>query len=189
MATNVSICSSALVRLGDTPIASLAENTVRAMQCANIYPTERAALLRLHPWNCAIRRVLLAPMATAPAYGWTRQFALPGDHLRTLSVGRTADDRIDYETEGRRILANVDELPLRFVCDATEDAWDDLLVALMIQRMVWRLAYPVTKSTSKEEAERADYLLAEKRAKAVDGQENPPEELQWESEILASRAR
>ena len=49
MATPVSICSAALVMLGDKPIASLTESTDRARSVANVYPTERLAFLRAHP--------------------------------------------------------------------------------------------------------------------------------------------
>ena len=54
MATEVSICSNALRKLGDDPITSLTEDTERARLCNAFYNTARDSLLRSHPWNFAI---------------------------------------------------------------------------------------------------------------------------------------
>jgi hypothetical protein len=179
MATDVSICSAALLLLGDSPIATLGENTRSAQLCANLYPIAKRAVLRAHPWNCLIKRVVLSPLAQAPSFDWSHQFALPGDMLRILQVGLTGDT-LPYETEGKRILANTNTLRLRYVADLTEGNWDDMLVDVMVKRMECDLAYPITKSTSLRDSLLTEFMrpaigvLA--RAKNVDAQENPPEE-------------
>ncbi len=86
MATEVSICSNALRRLGDDPITSLTDDTERARLCNSFYPDARDAVLRLHTWNFAATRASLAKLATAPAYGYANQFSLPSDCLRVLSM-------------------------------------------------------------------------------------------------------
>jgi hypothetical protein len=179
MATDVSICSAALLLLGDKPIASLGEAGQKAQLCANLYPIAKRATLRCHPWNCLIKRVVLTPLASAPAFDWRYQFALPGDVLRILQVGHTGST-LPYETEGGRILCNTDQLPLRYVADVTEGNWDDLLVDVMVKRMECDLAYPITKSTSLRDSLLTEFMrpavgvLA--KAKNVDAQENPPED-------------
>ena len=67
MATEVSICSNALRRLGDDPITSLTDDTERARLCNSFYPDARDAVLRLHTWNFAVTRASLAQLAAAPA--------------------------------------------------------------------------------------------------------------------------
>ena len=55
MATNeVTICNAALIALGAQPIASLIENTPRAIQCNALYAVARDEVLRAHPWNCLV---------------------------------------------------------------------------------------------------------------------------------------
>lgn len=175
MATDVEICSNALVRLGDAPIASLSDGTKRAIICANLYTTAKRDLLRRHPWNCCIERVLLPPLAGAPAFGWSNWFALPGDWLRTLDVGTDGND--EYAFERGRILYNGTSLPFRYVANKTEGNWDANLTDVMIARMTADLTYPITKSTSLAEANKAEYRDVLRTAKSIDGQENPPEEM------------
>ena len=66
MATKVSICSNALLLLGDKTINSLDEGTDRASLASNLYDSVRDSLLRSHPWNCAVKRVILAPDTETP---------------------------------------------------------------------------------------------------------------------------
>ena len=53
--------------------------------------------------------------------------------------------------------------------------------------MVKDLAYPITASTSLAELRAQEYKVAERIAKAVDAQENPPEDWEHESEFLGVR--
>lgn len=188
MATSIEICTNALILLGDVAIASLTENTDRARKCANVYPQARRDVLRAHPWNCLVRRVQLAPMAQAPAFGWGQQFALPGDCLRLLEVGQSRwCSGADYELENGRVLANAQVLNVRYIADLPESAWDANLTDIMIKRMVKDLAYPVTKSTSLAQLKAQEFEVAYKRAKSVDGQENPPDDLSLSSPFLEAR--
>jgi hypothetical protein len=179
MATDVSICTAALMLLGDKPIASLTQNTDRATLCANIYPQAVDDILRSHPWNCAIKREILAPLSAAPSHDFQFQFQLPGDWLRMLEVGYQ-DDPLPYQVEGRRILANTNVLPVRYVKQTDEGEWDALLVYVMTKRMELDLAYPITKSTSLRDTLRQEFYAPAvgvlSKAKTVDGQENPPED-------------
>ncbi len=170
--------------LGAAPIASLAETTKSATLCANLYPLARKDLLRSHVWNCCVKRVLLAPLVDVPVFGWSHQFAKPGDWLRVLSVGDGIE--LDYEFEGNRILCDTDSLPLRYVADVTEGNWDSHMVDVMVKRMAADLAYPITKSTSLAQLKLQQYEEAKKAAKSVDGMENPPEEIA-DSPFIAAR--
>lgn len=174
----VSICSNALLELGARPINDFDEATDHARLCSNLYPLVRDSLLRQHPWNCATKRVILSPSATKPAFGWANQFVLPGDHLRTLSVGNENQPPTNYAVEGGSILANTDALYLRYIWrNDNEASWDPGLLIVLQAQLLARLAYPVTTSTSLRDSlkQEAEYIL--RTAKAVDGQEEPPQEL------------
>lgn len=188
MATGVSICSNALLMLGAQTINDFADqnNLDRAKLCANLYPFQRDSILRAHPWNCCIKRVVLAPNAEAPPFGYRAAFELPADCLRVLEVG-SGGYQIDYLVEGRAIQANAMALELRYVFQNTvESTWDSHLVDLLTMAMAAVLAYPITQSTSEHDSREAKLMQATRQAKAVDGQEDPPQTLGNEH-LLASR--
>lgn len=187
MATGVSICSNALLMLGSQTINDFADqqNLDRARLCANLYPSQRDSMLRAHPWNCCIKRELLAPDADAPAFEWAYSFQLPADCLRVLEVGY-GGYQINYLVEGRSILTNDPAVELRYVFRNDESAWDAHLVDLMTISMAAVLAYPVTQSTSERDSREGKLMQAMRQAKAVDGQEDPPQTLGNEH-LLAAR--
>lgn len=177
MTSSVTICSNALVRLGDNPISSLQDATKAARACSNLYPAVRDAILREHPWNCARKRVILAPLVDAPAFDYPYQFQLPSDWLRTIQVGQR-DGSISYTQEGRLILSYVQSLPLVYIFDNTvEQTWDSELVGVMIAAMTAVLAYPITQSAAMMTAKEQLFANVMKTAKAVNGQDNQDETL------------
>lgn len=186
MASDVSICSNALQMLGAKSISSFEENRDHAKLCANLYPTVRDDVLRLHPWNCATKRTILAPHQSKPAFDFANQFQLPGDWLRTLQVGYKGDT-IQYRSEGMRLLADVSVLPLVY-CFRNEDenTWSANLIHVMELAMAAKIAYAVTSSTSVRDSMRDEFIRELKVAKAIDGQDDPPEEFE-EGSFLESR--
>ncbi|MND14235.1 hypothetical protein D3C80_44200 [compost metagenome] len=177
MASSVSICSNALLALGANPINSFDEASENARLCSNLYLTVRDDLLRKHPWNCAVKRVVLSPETTSPAFGFSYRFPLPGDVIRILSVGNEYDD-VRYRIENGRVMANENVVYLRYIFrNEDESSWDAALVNLAEAFMTAKLAYAVTGSASLRESltQEAAFLL--RQAKAIDGQEDPPEEL------------
>jgi len=172
----VSICSNALLLLGDESIDSFDVDNARTRLCVNLFPMKRDRVLRSHPWNCAIKRVVLSPDTTEPAFGWAYKFPLPGDCLRVLSVGDEENGYDEYEIEGGYILMDSTICRLRYIFRNEEPAtWDALLVDAMTQVMVAALTYPITKSTTKQASEEQIVKDVLKAARTVDGQENPPE--------------
>lgn len=179
MATGVSICSNALLMLGAQTINDFADeqNLDRAKLCANLYPTVRDDMLRAHPWNCCIKRAVLAPDADAPAFGYDHAFELPADFSRVLEVG-TNGQQIDYLVEGRSIQANTTVLELRYVSrNEVENTWDAHLVKLVTLAMAAAMAYPVTQSAAMQQTMEQKLETTLRRARAVDGQEDPPQTL------------
>lgn len=176
-ATSVSICSNALLRLGAQTIASLSESNDRARIAAGLYETVRDSMLRSHPWNCAVKRVILAPDATAPAFDFTAAFTLPSDWLKTLQVGQDGFE-VDYRTEGGKIMASGTSLPLRYIWRNTvESTWDAMLVEAMELAMASAMAYGITKSASMADVAEKKLQMFMKRCRSTDGQDDPPDTL------------
>lgn len=188
MTTAVSICSNALLLLGKAPIADLDEGSDRAKYCANLYPMIRDAMLRKHYWNCAIKRVLLSPDGSAPAFGYSAQFQLPSDFLRVFEVGTYKAFITDYQLENRMLLANATALPLRYVWrNDNEDNWDAGLIQATTYAMAANLAYPITQSTSLRDSMITTAKEVLREAKAIDGQENPSDTLGDEFPLIMGR--
>lgn len=178
-ATDVSICSNALLMLGAKPINAFdpdgTDEGQRAVLAGNLFPEIRDALLRSHYWNCATKRAILAPLAQAPDFDYSAQFQLPADWQRILQVGERSNP-IDYVQEGRRILANVTALPLVYVFRNTDvGSWDPQLQHVCTLQMAAALAYPITQSGTVAQSMNDKAERALKLAKAYDGQDNPPE--------------
>ena len=177
MATRVSICSNALLLLGGKTINSLDEGTDRASLASNLYDSVRDSLLRSHPWNCAVKRVILAPDTETPAFDYTAQFTLPGDWLKTISVGPDGYE-VDYKHESGKVLANGTSLALRYISrNDNEATWDSMLVHAMELKMAAEMAYPITGSASMADLMNGKLLQHLKAARAVDGQDDPPQTL------------
>lgn len=173
----VSICSNALLDVGAQTIASFDESSDRATIVANRWESVRDAVLRSHPWNCAVKRVILAPEVGTPAFDFDYAFALPGDWLRTLQVGEYREE-VDYKTESGKILAHVTALRLRYIWRNTEPAsWDSMLVEAMTKAMSSAIAYPITQSASLAQLKEQEYRDFMRQTRAVDGQDDPPEQL------------
>ena len=189
MATSeVQICSNALLLLGAKPINSFDDDSDRALLVSNLWPNALEAILRSHPWNCAIKRVALAPDAAAPAFDWSYQFTLPGDCLRVLSVGEKGVP-VDYEIEGRKILSDENPLYLRHVYKNDDvPSWDALLVQAAEAYMAMTCAYPITKSASMLEAMTSLWGEKLRQARTIDGQENPPEDFGDQALLAVRRA-
>lgn len=187
-ASDISICSNALLMLGAQPINSLDEDLDRARIAANLYPNVRDDVLRSHPWNCAIKRVILSPEATAPLYDFPYQFRLPADWLRTLQVGENYPGYgQDYLCEGRMILTHEPHLKLRYLFRNDDvSTWDSMLVHVMTLAMAARMAYAITQSAALEQTRLQELQMALKAARSVDGQDDPPQTLGG-SPLLLSR--
>lgn len=173
MATDISICSNALLKLGAPPIHSFQDQTQTSGICANIWPGVRDAVLRAHPWNCATRRVVLAPDSRAPAFGYGSQFVIPADCLRILEIANTSN----YRIESGRILADEQSLELRYIFRNTDPVtYDPALVDAMTQRMTAELAYPLTRSDQRQVTETNKYTAMIREARFYDATEQPQDE-------------
>jgi hypothetical protein len=175
-----------LLMLGAQTISSFDEGTDRATIAANLYDSARDELLRSHPWNCATKRVVLAPDSEAPAFGYDTAFTLPADFLRVVEVGDYNED-IDWKVESGKILASGTALKLRYIWkNTTESTWDAMLVHAMELKMAAAMAYAITASAAKEQVQLEKLERYMKRCRAVDGQDDPAQQL-GDERLLTAR--
>jgi len=186
MSTAVQVCSNAIVELGGQPINSFDDLSDRALAAANLYPQVRDAVLRSHPWNCATKRVVLSPDSAAPAFEWVYAFIVPGDCVRILSIAE-GREREPFEFEDGKILCDSNVVYLRYVYRNDNPAkWDATLTRAMTLAMAAVLAIPVTEDKDKKIEKERELQALLRTARAVDGQEVPPEEID-DYPLLAAR--
>ena len=176
MATEVSICSNALRRLGDDPITSLTDDTERARLCNSFYADARDSVLRMHPWSFAITRASLAQLTDKPAYGFTYQYALPTNPYCLRVLGMEYEDYIfkveNYSTQGRVLLTNESTAKILYVARITDTTqFDALFVDVLTAKLAVDLVYPITNSANLQTQMQKLYQLKLSEARSIDGQE------------------
>ena len=176
MATEVSICSNALRRLGDDPITSLTDHSERARLCNAFYEDARDACLRSHPWNFAITRASLTQLSDSPVYGYDYQYALPTNPYCLRVLAMEFEDYIfkveNFSTQGRVLLTDEETAKIIYIARITDTTlFDSLFVDTLITKLASDLAYPVTNSLKVQEQMYRLYQLKLSEARSIDGQE------------------
>ena len=176
MATEVSICSNALRRLGDDPITSLTDDTERARLCNAFYIPSRDQVLRSHPWNFAITRATLAQLSDTPAYEYSYQYALPTDPycLRVLEMEyKDYVFKIEHlASQGRVLLTNEGTAKILYIARVTDTVqFDSMFVDVLTAKLAVDLAYPVTNSVKLQDQMQKLFQQKLSEARSVDGQE------------------
>ena len=172
------ICNLALDHLNHANISSIETPLTKTETlCANWYDQSRKSCLRMHTWNFAMKRVLLAQDTTAPVFGYSQRYLLPSDYIRVAEIGECNDYR-DYAIEAGYLLLTVNQtgsLKFRYVFNQeTVATFDPLFTDLLALELALNLAYPLTGNQAA--VNRVKGLRDEKRreAFAVDGQERKP---------------
>lgn len=179
MATDVTIVNAALIRLGETTVTTLSDDTKPARLANAIYADLRDAVTRAHPWNFALARAELTANASAPTWGYANAYDLPGDPdhcLRVLAVEGEDEQAGRWTVEGRQILSNLSSpiriVYLRRISDPAD--MDPLFREALSARLARELAEPLGKSTSLQQAMGEIYEAKLREARSADGQEGTP---------------
>ncbi|TFH47915.1 MAG: hypothetical protein E4H01_07345 [Lysobacterales bacterium] len=162
--------------LGDeVPIQDATTDTTRkAVLARNRWPAVSDAMLRSHPWNCAIKRATLAPDVTVP--DWpdnVNYFTWPNNPycLRILEV-QTAG--LDFQIEGRKIITDSTELAIKFVARVPVDEFDALLFEASVDALASELALSLTRNPDFRQVLRDGVYAKDGKlqwARGIDGQE------------------
>jgi hypothetical protein len=187
MASEVEIYNMALLALGADQVLAPDENSHGARLAKARFGDVRDAVLRAHPWNCAIARASLAALSAAPAWGFAYQYQLPQEPycLRVLELERA---EAAFKIEGRLILTD-EGAPLKIAFlarNADTQSWDALLTQAVAARLAHEIAYPLTNNAALPERQWRKYLEVLAEARAIDAQEGSAEQVLVE-DFLNSR--
>lgn len=173
----VAICNAALDLLGAETIQSLDDQRKEAKVCNRRYPAVRDAVLRAHPWNCALIRKAIPADADPPVWGWGKAFTLPADPycLRVLAVEDYSTGN-RFEIEGRKIVTDLGApLNVLFIARVIDPTlFDDLLAEAIAARLAADIAYSITGSGNIATQMWQLYTDKLREARGVDGKEGIP---------------
>ena len=146
----VELCAVALVKIGARPFTTFDEDTAEAACARRLYPITRDHLLGVHPWSFTLTHARLAPGPTAPLADFVHGFALPVDHLRTISVGTGTRGRgTAYRLQGGLILSNAPEIVLSYQRRVPESELPAFFVPLLVTRLAAEFCIPRTENTGR----------------------------------------
>ncbi len=181
MPSKTEICNLALVRLGAPPIENITDLTKTAIVLNSNYDTIRDIVLRDHPWNFATRRVALARLDDAPAWGFSYAYQIPGDCLRILGIQNPDSDSSDdidptmvYKVEENKLLTDEETVALKYIYRCTTEGYfDTRFCSAFAARLAAEIAYYITGSPGIKQELMKEYMMEIVGARSIDAQENP----------------
>lgn len=171
MAGITAIVNRAMIKLGAELINDINEvDSKNARIAANIYVQIRRELLRSHPWNFAVKRVILASLTTDPAFGFAYQYQLPSDCVRVLRLNYPD---IPYKVESNKVLCDESTLSLMYIADITDtEQWDPLFAEAYSSKLAAEMCLAITGSASLVTDLANLYEKQIRAARLADGQED-----------------
>ncbi len=184
MAADIDIINAALSKLGEQAILAVSDPSPPGRLANRTYADIRDALLRESPWNFAMTRASLAADAAAPTWGFERQFVLPGDLLRLVSIDNDGDE--EWRNEGGKILTDM-TAPLNILYTAlvAEGAMDATFREALAARLAMEWAEPLAQNSSLTDQMATLYRNKLQVARAADGQTDRQREIDASAFILA----
>lgn len=142
--TEVSICNSALIKLGGDTISGLTDDHKSARLCNARFPMIRNKVLEDHAWSFATKTVSLAPVSGVTPQDWTYAFQMPGDFLKMV---RGEDWNQEFDTVGGYLVADENPFIIKYIWKNTNCG---LYSYSFAECLAWRiaadLAYAITNS-------------------------------------------
>lgn len=198
--SSTDICNLALDLLSAGNIQDIEGDSATEEQCKRWYDVTRRKLFREHPWNFATKRIILAADSTDPVFGYSAAFSVPSDFIRLLAI--STDLSVDQETllpttaygfENNKILLNEyygspTSVRLIYIYDnTTVSQFDPLFVDLLAYDLALSLAYKVSESNTNVQRLQEIQKMRSSMAKAIDGQERPPQRIERSRALTARR--
>ncbi len=147
--TKLDIINTALMRLGETPIQSLDEESTPAKTAKLLYDFSRRAILRDSDWNFAMREVTLAVVEPGVPAG----YALPSDCLRAIGVKRIAGEcqvlSEWFRVQGDKLYTYASAPRLVYIRDEEDvTLFDPKFIEAFTYKLAGEMAMPVKQSES-----------------------------------------
>lgn len=177
------IANRALGALSEKRIQNYTSTTEKgAIEFRNVYQLVTDEVLAMHPWNCAIERVVIDADGTAPAWGFARTFTLPSEPycLRVWKLNKDRHGNAPFKVIGRKI--HCDEgspLHAEIITRVTDPMlFSPLLAKTIAAYIAEAIAIPMTESETRRDKMQAWAENCISEARFADGQEGTPDEIE-----------
>lgn len=140
MATDVSMCSNALLLIGHGTINSFSDPGAGARAASNLYQTVFEDAITSHSWRFAMGKVALSKLVDVPLNEWKNAFQLPGD---LLLVYRTFP-RSTFDIYDDKLYTDNEEVEIDYWYTPAETKLPPYFVKLMQYLLASEFAISVT---------------------------------------------
>lgn len=162
MASQTAICNQALIQVGHDTLAAVDSSTVPGRKLLAAWSIVLDALLSVHAWGFATKRVALQQSATAPVWGYDYAYQLPSDCLRLLEVYPDTE----YQVEAGQVLSDEDELSIKYLYRVTQTGlFSPLFTVALGDALAVQVCYGLEGSAQKRES--LERIAARSLAQAI----------------------
>ena len=169
MATNIQICSNALIMVGHGPIASFTDGGAGANTAAALYLTTYESLLSQHRWRFASAKATLNKLTATPQNEWSSAFQLPSNYIVAIGV----HPRVDYEIYEDKLYSNVNSIDIDYIFKPDESKLPSYFQRLLEFSLAAIFAIPVTDNSTKAEEYRKMANDQLRKSRFTDSQARP----------------
>lgn len=152
--TKIDICNQALLKVGQDAVTSLDTSSATneeyihsAKLCNQFYDQALDEVLRMHKWNCCMKRAIPARLSEAPTFGYDYAYQLPNDCVRIINVFDNTnqyDDGMVWVVEGRKIFCDYSQIYLKYIArPQTVAVLDSLCAQAVICNLALKLCVPL----------------------------------------------
>lgn len=129
MQTKIDLCSLALLKLGERPIQSLADDTPAAQLSRTLYDSVVDTLLAMHPWRFATRKFKLNKNSDG-------NFIIPAECLRIL--------KCSGEIIGNEIISPSENITINATVRVAPDKFPGYFTSLAATKLAMEFCIPLT---------------------------------------------
>ena len=155
--TKLSICSDALIMLGESPLTSFS-GTDAGVVCDRLYDDIKKMTLAMYPWSFTISKLQLSK-GTAPVNEYKYAYNLP-TNLQRISGVRAVFNSAQvgaqpiqggWEILGKTLITNQETIVIDFQVEPEDFDLPSYFVQLLKYMMTWHIAETVTDQITKAE--------------------------------------
>ena len=179
--SDITITNDALNQIGVPSITDWTDETNERKVAQTMYAVARDALLRMHTWGFATKRVALA-LVDPVTVGTGNRFTLPSDCLRVVELVGSVSS---YSIEGRELITADGAASIKYIKQETDTAkYDSLFTEIFALYLAYRLAYPLKRDLALSQAKYGQFGEALNKAKSIDLNEEVPVDIISKAYVL-----
>lgn len=170
MATDISICNTALLMVNATPINSFTDSTREAQLCEALYATTRDAILSKFSWSFSLFQEQLARTTNTPLFDYTYEFQLPTGYIRILKKDEFGNE---YRILKDKLFTDSEAVELLFQKDPGEEFYPAYFVRVLEFKLASLLSLALVQDENMAQLFSQQYLMAMREARGTDSQNSP----------------